>query len=101
MGPDRTTGNKVATVSFWVVAIALAGVVAWYNFRPEVLRSNPALFGAALFMCIAAVFGARECIRTLKGGSPSATAFSTVVFWLGVLCFFALAGIMAWAVLRK
>jgi len=96
-----TTGNKIATVSFWLGAIAVAGVCAWYNLRPDVARNNPPLFLGALFLCGAAAFGVRECVRVLKDRQGSATGLATVAFWLGVGGFFVLAGIVAWAVVLK
>jgi hypothetical protein len=94
-----TTGNKIATVAFWVVAVCLAAVFAWYNVRIDTARANPWLFFAALCLCAVAVVGVRECIRAVKGQSVTPTKSATVLFWAGVATFVGVAGIMAWAVL--
>jgi hypothetical protein len=61
-----TTGDKVATVIFWVVAGIIALIVAGDNFRIGVLQLNPWRIGAGLLLCIVAAFGARECARSIK-----------------------------------
>jgi hypothetical protein len=96
-----TTGNKIATVAFWVVATCAAAIFAWYNVRIDVARANPWLFFAALVLCVAAGFGVRECIRAVQGQPTSPKRPATAAFWIGVAAFFCLAGLMAWAVLSK
>ncbi|MGZ5571544.1 MAG: hypothetical protein ACXWF2_01365 [Usitatibacter sp.] len=96
-----TTGNKIATVAFWIAAICAAVAFAWYNVRIDTARSNPWLFVMALIMCAAAGFGVRECIRAVKDQSVSPTGPASAAFWIGVAAFFCLAGVMTWAVLSK
>ena len=96
-----TTSNKIATVVFWIVAICLAGSFAWYNIRVDVARANPWLFFAAFFLCAVVVFGVRECIRVVKDQPVAPSKSATAVFWICVLAFFGLAGLMTWAVLSR
>ena len=96
-----TIGNRIATVAFWVVAIGVAAIFAWYNIRPDIARTNPWLFSAAFFLCAVAVFGVRECIRAVRGQPITPTKSATALFWIGVVTFFGVAGIVTWAVLSK
>ena len=96
-----TKGNKIATIAFWVVATCLAIAFAWYNVRPDIARTNPWRFFAALSLCAVAVFGIRECIRAVKGQPVAPSKIATIAFWMGVAAFFALAGIITWAVVSK
>ena len=91
--------SRIATVAFWLVAIGLAGFVAWHNLRADVARDNPLMFGASVFLCVVAAFGVRECIRAAGGRPVVASKQASALFWVGVAVFFVLAGIMAWAVL--
>ena len=81
--------------------VALAAIVAWYNLRIDVARTTPWLFGTSLVLCVAAVFGVRECVRVLKGQPVRSSKFATVIFWLGIAYVLFLGAVMAWAVIWK
>lgn len=49
--------------------------------------------------CVMTAFGVRECIRVLTDRPTTPTKSATILFWLGVVGFFALAGLITWAVM--
>jgi hypothetical protein len=65
------TGDKVATVLFWIVAGALAVIVAGDNFRIGVEYFKPWRIVAGLALCIVAAFGVRECANSIKRAKPT------------------------------
>jgi hypothetical protein len=92
-------GRKIATVVFWTIATCLAAMFAWlsYLFYPDL--TSPWLLSAVVVFCAVTALGLRECIRAVRGNQISSSKVATLTFWLGVLGFFALAGIFAWRVL--